>query len=181
MAKSLQEQLLSAGLVKKNKAKALRKAQQNIQRGKVTSESEEAKNLAQQSVQEKVQRDKALNQKKNEQARQKAVLAQIKQLIQSNQVATKDGDIAYQFSDGKKIKKIYVNKLLQSQLVKGILAIVKMPLEQEPSYYLVPRAIAEKVAQRDAALVVTLNDATPAELADDDPYAEYKIPDDLMW
>jgi len=44
---------------------------------------------------------------------------------------------------------------------------------------LVPRVIGEKIAQRDAALVVQVKRA--AEVDPDDPYAAYQIPDDLMW
>ena len=181
MAKSLQEQLLSAGLIKKNKTKALRRAQNNIQRGVSTTEGEEAKRLAQQAQKEKAERDKALNQKKNEIAQQKAVAAQIVQLVKANQVSDADGDIAYQYTDGKQIKKRYVNARAQNQLIKGVLAIVKTSSEGEPDYYIVPRAVAEKIAQRDERLVVTLNTHVVEAEDEDDPYAEYKIPDDLMW
>jgi len=45
---------------------------------------------------------------------------------------------------------------------------------------LVPRVIADKIAERDATLVVRVNkSATVAE--EDDPYAAFQIPDDLMW
>jgi uncharacterized protein YaiL (DUF2058 family) len=45
---------------------------------------------------------------------------------------------------------------------------------------LVPRVIADKIAERDASLVVRVNKAS-AEIDADDPYADFKIPDDLMW
>jgi len=44
---------------------------------------------------------------------------------------------------------------------------------------LVPRVIADKIAERDASLVVQVKKA--AEVDPDDPYAAYQIPDDLMW
>jgi uncharacterized protein YaiL (DUF2058 family) len=45
---------------------------------------------------------------------------------------------------------------------------------------LVPRVIADKIAERDPGLVVRVN-KTKTEIDDDDPYAAYQIPDDLMW
>ena len=53
------------------------------------------------------------------------------------------------------------------------------------AYELVPAPVAAKIAMRDAALVVVLNQAqakTNDQTADEeDPYANYQIPDDLMW
>lgn len=181
MAKSLQEQLLSAGLIKKNKTKALRRAQNNNQRGATSTEAEETKRLVQQAQQEKVQRDKELNQQKNLAAQQKAIVAQIIQLIESHQVTATNGDVAYQFTDGKQIKKLYVNSKIQSQLVHGVLAIVKAPDAKAQRYYLLPRAVAEKIAQRDESLIVALNIHAPEQDDEDDPYAAFKVPDDLMW
>jgi uncharacterized protein YaiL (DUF2058 family) len=48
------------------------------------------------------------------------------------------------------------------------------------SYELVPRVIADKIAERDASLVVRVNKTT-TEVEGDDPYAAFQIPDDLMW
>ena len=45
---------------------------------------------------------------------------------------------------------------------------------------LVPRVIADKIAERDASLVVRVNKPVTA-VDEDDPYAAFKIPDDLMW
>ncbi|MDF1820018.1 MAG: DUF2058 domain-containing protein [Alcanivoracaceae bacterium] len=181
MAKSLQEQLIGAGLVKKNKTKALRRAQQQAARGNSSAEAEEARRLAEEARQEKVARDKALNQEKNAQAQRKAINAQIVQLVETHQVTDRDGDIAYKFTDGKKIKTLYVNGRIQSQLVDGVLAIVRTPDAAADTYHLLPRAVAEKIAQRDGDLIVAMNDRAAAQDDSDDPYAAFKVPDDLMW
>lgn len=176
MAKSLQDQLLNKGLIDKKKAKTIKKAQR-ISKREQSAESDEGKLRAQEALQVKSERDKELNRQKNEKAAQKAVLAQIKQLIETNQINNADGEIAYQFSHGKNVKKLYVSELLQDQLVKGLIAIVT----QEENYALVPRLVAEKISQRDATFVVVLN-SNEGDVADEnDPYADYKIPDDLMW
>ena len=176
MAKSLQEQLMKAGLVDKKKAKTLKKAQQHAKRTNAPGADEAAK-LAQQAKQEKLERDQALNKKRNEQAAQKEVLAQIKQLIQSNQIDHKHGDIAYQFSDDKTVKKIYVDADQHSQLISGYIAIARI----KEGYALVPKKVAEKVQQRDAEFIVVLNTAKKDHIDEDDPYADFQIPDDLMW
>lgn len=105
------------------------------------------------------------------------MLAQIKQLIQSNQIENAKGDIAYQFSDGKTVKKIHVDAAQQSQLISGFIAIARLG----ESYALVPKKVAEKVAQRDAGFIVVLNTGKDEQVDEDDPYADYQIPDDLMW
>lgn len=176
MAKSLQDQLLKAGLVDKKKAKTINKAKQHAKRTQ-SAEINEASELAQQAIREKAERDKTLNRQKNEQAKQKAILAQIKQLVKTNQIQGSDGDIAYQFTDGTSIRKVYVNSTLQSQLAQGHIAIVR----QDDSYALVPRKVAEKIAERDVNFVVLLNDGSKEQVDEDDPYADYQIPDDLMW
>jgi uncharacterized protein YaiL (DUF2058 family) len=66
---------------------------------------------------------------------------------------------------------------VQQQIVRGQLAIVALGQH----YELVPRVVAEKIAQRDAAAVVLLNNQSKATEEDDDPYKDYVIPDDLMW
>ena len=176
MAKSLQEQLMKSGLIDKKKAKKIKTAQRISKRDQ-SEKHDEDKLRTQGALRAKTERDKELNRKKNEKASEKAVLAQINQLIQSNQIDHADDEIAYQFSDGKNIKKLYINKLLQTQLLKGLIAIVKLG----ESYSLVPRIIAEKISQRDAAFVIVLNNNQLEDIDENDPYADYKIPDDLMW
>jgi uncharacterized protein YaiL (DUF2058 family) len=45
----------------------------------------------------------------------------------------------------------------------------------------VPKAVADKIHQRDARYVIVSNTVSAETAAEDDPYADYKIPDDLMW
>ena len=86
MAKSLQEQLLGAGLVDKKKAKNIQK-EKRVQR-KQTPKGQAVQNEAEariaQQKKEKAERDKALNQAKLEEQNRKAIKAQVKQLIEMN-------------------------------------------------------------------------------------------------
>ena len=115
-------------------------------------------------------------QRQNAEAERKAVRAQIIQLIKLNRVDRNRGEVAYQFSDGKKIKKIYVTAALQDQLIKGQLAVAKLG----ESYELVPTAVAEKLQQRDETVIVLLNTRAATAIDDDDPCSDFQIPDDVL-
>jgi uncharacterized protein len=187
---SLKDQLLNAGLIDKAKAAKIEQEQRKQAHQKTAKAQkqakksgevvvDEAKLLAEKVLQEKAERSKELNRLQREQAEHKAIRAQIKQLITLNSIDHKRGDLAYQFADGSKIKKIYLTKTLQDQLAYGIIVLVKLG----DGYELVPKQVAEKIAQRDAACILVQNTGSTEQAAvtEDDPYADYKIPDDLMW
>ena len=48
-------------------------------------------------------------------------------------------------------------------------------------FELVPVEVARKIAERDPETVIDLPDQDDSASAEDDPYADYKIPDDLTW
>ena len=80
------------------------------------------------------------------------------------------------FPRNNKIERLYVSATVQAHLAAGRLVIVC----QGGTTELVPRIIADKIAERDASLVVRVN-KTSTEIDADDPYAAFQIPDDLMW
>lgn len=178
MAKSLQEQLLGAGLVDKKKAKAIKQEQrkQKKQQPKGLVQEDENKKRLEQERLDKIERDRQLNMKLKAQAEEKAIAAQIRQLVQSNQITPEQDNVGYQFADGTKIRKIYVSEKVQNQLSKGLAAIARL----DENYYVVPNKVADKIAQRDASYIIALK-IEESGVAEDDPYADYKIPDDLMW
>lgn len=179
MGNSLQEQLLKAGLVTEHTLKQTRssKHKQSKQAGNRGPQVDAAARQAAQRAQaEKTERDRELNRKRQEEAARKAAENEIRQLIHTNRVVRDGGDLAYNFSDGSTLKRIYVNKEQHARLVSGRLAIVR----QDAFYEVIPAEIAERVRARDASLVLVFNQ--PAETSDgDDPYADYQVPDDLMW
>src|SRR5690554_8038191 len=88
MAKSLQEQLLAAGLVDKKKAKKAAKElkqQDHLQRTGQENAIDAAKEKAAQALREKAARDRELNLKREQEAQAKAIAAQIKQLVRSEE------------------------------------------------------------------------------------------------
>jgi uncharacterized protein YaiL (DUF2058 family) len=100
-------------------------------------------------------------------------------MIKQHKVENTEGDIAYQFIDENKIKKVYINQQIYNALVSGSLVVAK---DQEQYAYL-PKALAEKIDQKMQGFILVnnkdeKNDQTTDE---EDPYAAYVIPDDLMW
>jgi len=176
---SLQDQLLKAGLADKKKAKAIRneKHKQRKQQPKGAMQVNEAEQRVQQAREEKTEHDRQLNQQRQAEAQKKAIQAQIRQLVETNRLNRSHGETSYQFVHDKKIKKMYVDDLMVDQLARGRLAIICVSGE----YEIVAEGVARKIQERDAQAVVVLHERTQDDLADDDPYAGYEIPDDLMW
>ena len=177
---SLQEQMLKAGLVDAKKAKQNQKDKRKAAKVQKKTKQEvvdETKLQAQKVREEKAAKDRELNAQRQAEVERKAIAAQIKQLIEMNVQSKGGGDIAYNFTDGKQIKKLYVTAELQRLLTRGRLAIVKLG----ESYELVPTPVAEKIAERDSSAIVSLAEVSTEAAEEDDPYADYQIPDDLMW
>lgn len=176
---SLQEQFLKAGLVDKKKVRQAnheKTNQKKDERRSGTQSVDEIRLAALETQRKNAERARELNAQRDAAARQKAIGAQIVQMIQQNRQGKGGGDIAYNFTHDNKIKRIYVSAAVQGHLVAGRLVIVC----QGETTELVPRVIADKIAERDASLVVRVNKTT-TEVEADDPYADFKIPDDLMW
>lgn len=174
MAISLKDQLLKAGLADAKKARQADHARRQAAKGRVDGPT--AAELAQQARVEQAERDREANRQIQLAQQEKAIAAQIRQLIEVHRIV-RGGDVAWQFVDARKVKKLLVSSVQQDQLVRGVLAVVRLG----EGYELVPAAIAGKIAQRDAACIVCLNERSTTTVAEDDPYADYPIPDDLMW
>ena len=176
---SLQEQFLKAGLVDQKKIKRVHqdKSQQNkVARRTGTETVDEARQAVLEAQQKQRDTVRELNAKRDAEARKKAIHAQIVQMVQQGRQSRGGGDIAYNFTFGTKIERILVSAAVRSQLAAGQLVIVRLGEATE----LVPKVVADKIAERDPSIVIRVKkpEVRPAE---DDPYADYKIPDDLMW
>lgn len=168
---SLQEQMLKAGLVNEKK---LKKAKKGSKKSRV--QAREAKAAVEENKAAQKERDQALNKQRDEEKLSKEIKAQVKQLITLNTIAHGDGDIKYNFTDGTLVKSLYVIQEVRDQLSKGILSIARL----EDSYAVIPTVVAKKIAERDAETVIE-NDTKEEVIEEDDPYAQYVVPDDLMW
>lgn len=181
---SLQEQLLKAGLVDKKKVQKVnqdKSKQKKIERRTGAETVNESREAALELQRKNAERARELNAQRDAQAAQKAVRAQIAQLVEQNRqprAKSGKGDIAYNFTHGSKIERIYVSEQVQQHLISGRLVIVFL----NGNYELVPKVIGEKIAERDPASVIQLKKAETAPHAEEeDPYADFKIPDDFTW
>ncbi|GGF80851.1 DUF2058 domain-containing protein [Alteromonas lipolytica] len=180
---SLQDQLLKAGLADKSKAKQARadkrKKQKLKSKGNAVAQDEN-KLAAQQAAEAKKQRDRELNQQRQAELEKKAVVAQIRQLITVNQQPKGNGDTVLNFTDNNVVKRMYVSDAVHKLVIDARLAVVKL----DDDYALIPMPVADKIAERDASVVIyraDLRAENKQKSEEDDWYADYEIPDDLTW
>jgi len=180
MKLSLQEQLLKSGLVSAAKAKGVKsdkRKQTQQQRKNKVEVVDEAKELAQKAQAEKIERDRELNQIRQQQDEQKQLVAQVKQIIELNRLPRDPEGLAYNFTDDNKVKRLYVSEAMRDQIVEGRLAIVKLGQQ----YEVVSAEAARKIQSRDEASVIVFNEKNKVADVVDDAYAQYQVPDDLIW
>ncbi|PTT58468.1 DUF2058 domain-containing protein [Stenotrophomonas sp. HMWF003] len=180
-ANPLQEQLLKAGLVKKSQVSQAAREQVKARHGKAPVAPSESQREADRLRAEKAERDRALEAERKEKARAQELQAQVRQIIETNKVK-RDGDSEYRFNDGTVIRTLLVNATLRRQLASGALVIARFG----DGFELLPRPAADKVRERDASAIVLDNAQPSAEPstgnADDDAYyAQFQVPDDLVW
>lgn len=179
MANSFGDQFLKAGLVSKdklNKAKKSKYKQHKADKKQKERDANAASVSARQIAAEKTARDRELNQQQKDVAECKAVQAQICQLVELNRLPRDSGEMGYNFQDGSAIKKLFVSEDIHDKLGRGFLAIVRF----DSSYEIIPSVVADKIKLRDGSCVVS-NAIIQTKDDEDDPYADYKVPDDLMW
>lgn len=177
MGNSLQDQLFKSGLASKKQSVRAKKAKntKEKQQRKGVDVVDEAAELVKSSDAEKRAKDKQLNEQINAEAQAKAIKAQIVELVSLNCI-TERGDTEFRYNDNGKIKTLMLQTETRELIVKGKLNIVS--INQQHS--IVPRAVALKITERDDKAVIVANDSIDDDDQDDE-YADYKVPDDLMW
>jgi uncharacterized protein YaiL (DUF2058 family) len=133
--------------------------------------------LAQQAQAAKIARDQELNRKREEKAKRRARIAEIEQIIEQNRAPRLETEDYYSFIDGKKIRRMSVDPQRREQLTSGVLAIVRY----KGHYAVVPKAIAERIRERDENMVVPVVQPKEGSPEPDDAYKDFVVPDDLMW
>lgn len=208
MAGSLQDQFLAAGLVKKQKAKNIQTAKKKAAKQSRANKTElvgEAAELANKAQQAQRKKSQDLNQQRKLESEKKSVQAQIRQIITLNSIEKAPKDLhedelaKYNFTHMSKIKTLVVSSENHDLITRGVVAIVSLESsdnsdnKKEINYYLIPATAAQKINQRDSSIVVLLNDFLTKggsnkasdkgsnNAQEDDPYAGFEVPDDLMW
>ncbi|HYG07668.1 MAG TPA: DUF2058 domain-containing protein [Stenotrophomonas sp.] len=181
-ANPLQEQLLKAGLVKKSKLAEVAREQNKARHAKGPAQPSEIQREAERARAEKVERDRALAAERKAQARVAELRAQARQIIEDKKVP-RSGESEYRFTADGAIRTLLVNDELRRKLSAGVLVIVRV----DERYELLPRAAADKVRERDASMIVLDHgqdadaEAAAPSSEDDAYYAQFKVPDDLIW
>ena len=113
---SLSDQLLKAGLVDEKKAKRnykQKRQQEKLRRKGQAVAEDESKQRVQQQQAEQAARDRELNLQHKAAAEQRAIEAQIEQLIERNRQRAETADLPYNFTDGTRVKRLYVDELME--------------------------------------------------------------------
>lgn len=178
----LQEQLLKAGLVKKSKVAEAAREQQKARHGKSPAKPSDIALKTERARIDKVERDRALERERKAQARLTELRAQARQIIHDKQVPGA-GESEYRFEADGAIRTLLVNDEQRRQLSSGALMLVRLG----ERYALLPRAAGDKVRERDAGMIVLDHGVdgdtaqTDATSEDDAYYAQFQVPDDLVW
>ena len=182
MAGSLFDQLKKSGLVNEHKAKQIKKEkyqQTKKQKGQQAEPLEnEAAKLAAEAARLKAEKDRQLNLERQQQQAEKAKQAELKQILQSNQLKGFEGELTFNFADDKQVKTLQVNAKTQKGLINGRIRIARL----DGAYVLIPDTAVEKVELRDASALIPFADKDDSiSKEDQDYYAKFEIPDDLVW
>jgi len=178
----LQEQLIKAGLAKKSKVAQVAREQDKARRAKGAPAPGEIQLEVERVRADKVGRDRLLAAERKAKARITELRAQARQIILDKQVP-RAGESEYRFTADGAIRTLLVSEDLRKKLSAGALVIARLG----EGYALLPRAAAEKVRERDASLIVLDHgqpaDSEPASASseDDTYYAQFQVPDDLVW
>lgn len=179
MANSLQEQLLKAGLVTERQARDTRQTQRKDRKsGKPRDDADQR--AAAKRRQEQAERDRALNDKKEAERRERELRVQIRDMVLAASLNQDKADVPYNVLHGSKLRRIYVTPEQRDGLVAGTLAVATA----RGRHHVIPSAVAEKIVAIMPGYFVYNAAASAAGDGDasaDDPYADYKVPDDLMW
>lgn len=180
MANALQEQLLKAGLASKQKIRDVKTQKRRNRKANVDDGSAALKEQVAAQRKAQAEKDKALNEERfaiaQERGQVRALVHEVKKLAIG---LPKDAETKFNYTLDNKIYSVYVNDKLQQQLLKGQLGIVRL----EDSSFLVPHKLAERVnllVPQWCGYLWSAQDSAPV-VEEDDPYADYVIPDDLMW
>lgn len=186
MKNALQEQLLKAGLATEDqlarpKPNRRKKSQQRQRKKPASGGSRDNRRPRDDSdlarawaARQKAEREEA-ERRKRLKAQRKANRARIRQLTLDNCLNADDADIPFQFMVGSNIKNIYVTAEQREQLLAGALRITF----QDGRRCLIPAAIALQIHELDPEKLII--DPSAVEESADDEYADFKVPDDLIW
>lgn len=179
----LQEQLLKAGLVNKNKLDQVVRQQQKARTGKqapapdVDADAVDAERLKA----ERAERDRLLEAQRRSEREASERAAQIRQIVEAHRVKAGD-DSDYRFECAGAIRSLRIGDAQRPLLARGGLVVVA----SGQSFALVARETADRLRAIDPSVICVdhaLTTKAPAagDDSDDAYYARFQVPDDLIW
>lgn len=181
MANALQEQLLKAGLTSKQKVRDTKTKKRRDRKAKVDDGSQELKQQILEQKKALSEKDKALNEKRFNEASEKGLVRGLITEFKTSAInIPQHAEIKFNYTLNNKIFSLYISDKIQQQLLKGQLGIVRY----QDASYLVPHKLAERVnllVPDWCGYLFSGDSCDDSKLEQDDPYADYIIPDDLMW
>jgi uncharacterized protein YaiL (DUF2058 family) len=177
MANSLQDQLLKAGLVSEDQARKTRQGKRKDRKsGKPKDDG--ARRAAAQRRTEREERDRALNAKREVERREKELRQQIRDLVLEASLNRENAEVPYNVVHGSTVRRMYVTAEQRDALAAGTLAVATA----RGRHHVIPAQLAERIlALLPDYFVYRQEPSAPAAPEQDDPYAAYQVPDDLMW
>jgi len=182
MAGSLKDQLLKAGIASRKQAKEVeleqRRKRKQGQKGPAKEDLERAAAIEAARL-EKLEKDRELNERRKHEQAERATLAEIRQLAKQHGIRPpREADVRYNFVWENRVRSLWIDEPLRAQLAAGTLALVAV----DQAFVLVPAAIGERICQRAPGVLVQTDEGPSRKSGDeDDPYANFPIPDDLHW
>ncbi|MEO7773380.1 MAG: DUF2058 domain-containing protein [Steroidobacteraceae bacterium] len=173
MSLSLRDQLIQAGFVSSKQAK---QAEQQKRQQARRPQNAPPKSTPPAAA-AKAARDKDLNRQRQQQREHGARLAEIRQIVEQNRLPVVASEDYFNFVHKNKVRRIAVDAGLRERITGGTLFIVRYG----KFYALVTPEIAARVRERNVDSIVNLDAPPAAPGAENDPYAQFKVPDDLYW
>ncbi|MCS4503559.1 DUF2058 domain-containing protein [Arhodomonas aquaeolei] len=183
MSNSLREQMLKSGLASEEDVKRVESQKKGRKKGPKKKKSQrqapksDAASHAELYDQAKRARDRDLNREREAERRRQADEKAARKMVLDSEIrrSERDADVAFHFTHGERIKRLYVTGAQQTQLARGELAIART----RGHYRLIPAEVADRV-EPVAPFLIAFRGG-PVEGEDDPAYEEHPIPDDLMW
>ena len=175
MGNSLQDQLLKAGLVSDKQVREAQRGKKKQAKQTGNKQVNPAQQQARRAREEKAARDRALAQAQADERARKERRDQLVQLLQHAALNKEEGEIAYNFTEGSRVKRIYLTPEVHKGLVAGRLFVVSC----RRKHYVVDAQAAQRARALEPKAV--LDPPANQDEADAQAYLDHPIPDDLMW
>lgn len=147
MKKSLQDQLIKAGLGNKQQARQINHAKKK-NKGESPPQAEASSAAAKRAAQQEKDRQRNLDIQKA--AEEKALQIQVTQLIESNKIIPPSRGLPYYYIFNNKIRKCVVDEKTRVRLAFGQIGIVQLLQGEDHRFFFVSDTTIEKLRSRKA-------------------------------